>query len=394
MKKIFLYSIILIFISLTTGIFLPLSEFSQNNLEINFDFFQHPIVGLHTPDPVFANKNNGQIYDSKKFTSSAVANFHNEIAENKINKIKTASILNFGDLMLDRSVKKQIDKNGVDYIFTKLANQDNLLTADSDAIAANLEGPFADKRRATSKSIAFRFDPKLIATLTKYHFNLFNLANNHSQDMSLDGFKESQKNLTAAGISFYGQQYKANDQNLLVKQIGDFKFGFIGLDDTINKIKISQVKSLVDKAKSQGAEIILANVHWGDEYKLISNQRQRQLAHALIDSGVDVIIGHHPHIVEEMEIYNNHPIFYSLGNFVFDQYFSVPTQQELSVGLIFTELNNQKNISAYVFPMQSIKSQISFLPTEAMQKYFDTWLKTSRLGGYKFENYYLKINIH
>ncbi|MBI5221375.1 MAG: CapA family protein [Candidatus Magasanikbacteria bacterium] len=319
--------------------------------------------------------------------------FHNEIKINKSSGIKSASILNFGDLMLDRNVKKQIDKNGVDYIFEKLAGDDNLLTADPSVIEANLEGSFANKRRPTTKSIAFRFDPKFIDTLKKYHLNVFNLANNHSFDMTTEGFRETQANLKKAGISFYGQQYKVNDENLLVKQIGDFKFGLIGLDDTINKVNILKVKELIKKAKEKGVEIIMINIHWGDEYKEFSNSHQRQLGHALIDSGADVIIGHHPHVVEEMEIYKNHPIFYSLGNFVFDQYFSVPTQQELSVGLVFKEENNQKSVSVYVFPLQSTQSQIQQMDTEKSLKYFANWITKSRLGDKQFNNYNLKINL-
>lgn len=307
-------------------------------------------------------------------------------------KIKTAGILNFGDLMLDRNVKKQIDKNGKDYPFKKLAGEENRFLMGLDVVTANLEGSFADKRRATSKSIAFRFDPALIPTLKKYNFNLFSLANNHSSDMSLEGFKEGKENLKKAGISYYGQQYKITDDNLLVKQIGNFKFGLIGLDDTINKVDTTKVKNLIKKAKDEGAEIIMVNIHWGDEYKEISNTRQRQLAHALIDLGVDAIIGHHPHVVEEMEIYKNHPIFYSLGNFVFDQYFSVPTQQELGVGLVFKEENNQKSVSVYVFPLESVKSQIQQMSYYKSIKYFDAWAKKSRLGDYKFNNFNVKIN--
>jgi len=307
-------------------------------------------------------------------------------------KIKTAGILNFGDMMLDRNVKKQIEKNGQDFPFKKLAGDESRFFMGMDAVTANLEGSFADKRRATSKSIAFRFDPKMIKTLQKYNFNLFTLANNHSFDMSVAGFKEGQANLKKAGISFYGQQYKITDDNLLVKQIGDFKFGLIGLDDTINKVTMTQIKPLIEKAKNQGAEIIMVNVHWGDEYKEISNTRQRQLAHALIDSGVDVIVGHHPHVVEEMEIYKNHPIFYSLGNFIFDQYFSVPTQQELGIGLVFKEEDGKKSVSTYVFPLESVRSQIQQMSYYKSIKYFDAWTKKSRLGDYKFNNFNLKVS--
>lgn len=353
------------------------------------------ILVFTTLSLVILNINKSQAAESQAGTplisENAVVNFHNEIKNNKDNKIKTAAILNFGDLMLDRNVKKHIDKNGMDYIFEKLVGENNLLSADPDAIGANLEGSFANKRRPTTKSIAFRFDPKLIPTLTKYHFNLFNLSNNHSFDMTTQGFKESQVNLKKAGISYYGQQYNITDENLLVKQIGDFKFGLIGLDDTINKVGLIKIKELIKKAKDQGAEIIIVNIHWGDEYKEKSNSRQQQLGHALVGLGVDAIIGHHPHVVEEMEIYKNRPIFYSLGNFVFDQYFSVPTQQELGVGLIFTEKNNQKSISAYVFPLQSIKSQISQMDYKKSLKYFSTWTAKSRLGDNQFNNFNLKI---
>ncbi len=304
--------------------------------------------------------------------------------------LKTASILNFGDLMLDRNVKKQLNKFGSDYPFKLLAA--NNFFDGYDVVAANLEGPFANKRRPTSKSIAFQFDPSLITTLKKYNFGLFTLANNHSLDMGSAGFEESKANLKKAGIDFYGQQYKINDNNLLIKQIGNFKFGLIGLDDTINKVKVSEVKNLIDKAKDQGAEIIMTNIHWGDEYKEISNPRQRQLAHALIDSGVDLIIGHHPHVVEEMEIYNNHPIFYSLGNFVFDQYFSVATQQELGVGLFFEEKDNQKTVSISIFPLESNLSQIKQMEKNKETKIFDAWAKKSRLGENKFNNFTVKIN--
>jgi poly-gamma-glutamate synthesis protein (capsule biosynthesis protein) len=310
----------------------------------------------------------------------------------KKENIKISSILNFGDIMLDRNVKAQIDKNGSDYIFKELAGQENRFLTGMDIIEANLEGPFANYRRETTKSIAFRFDPKLIATLLKYNFGLFSLANNHSLDMSKKGFEESKENLKSAGINFYGQQFFITDENLLVKQIGDFKFGLIGLDDTVNKIDIVKVKKLVENAKTQGAEIILANVHWGDEYKTVSNAQQRQLAHDLVDLGVDVIIGHHPHVVQEMEIYKNRPIFYSLGNFIFDQYFSVLTQQGLAVGLIFKQNESKIQLSTYVFPIEGAKSQTKLMDYEKTQKFFDAWLKTSRLENNQFENYNLKIN--
>ena len=374
----------------------------------SFDYTRYPKLEIDSPASLYLHSKLMEYYGTKKIVyelhtnaadllnnpglSSGTSHYSPYYVKGDPEKVKIASLLNFGDMMLDRNVKKQIDKNGPDYIFTKLAGEENRFFMGMDVVTANLEGSFADKRRPTSKSIAFRFDPKLIPTLQKYNFNLFNLANNHSFDMTTQGFKESQNNLKKASIDFYGQQYNVADSNLLVKQVGDFKIGFIGLDDTINKVQISKVKDLITKAKDQGAELIVANIHWGDEYKEISNKHQRELGHAMIDSGVDVIIGHHPHVVEEMEVYNNHPIFYSLGNFVFDQYFSVPTQQELGIGLVFKEENNQKSISTYVFPLISVQSQIKQMEYYSAVKYFDAWTKKSRLGDYKFDNFNLKID--
>lgn len=301
---------------------------------------------------------------------------------------KIASILNFGDMMLDRSVRAMIDKNNKDYLFTKLAGEENRFFSGMDVVAANLEGPFADKRRATTKSIAFRFNPDLLPMLKKYNFSLFSQANNHTYDMGAAGAVESKKNLSTAGFDVYGSQYKVDNNSLLVKKIGDFNFGFIGINDTNSPVKILDVVDLIKKAKAQFADFVIINAHWGAEYKEISNDRQRQLAHALIDAGADVIIGHHPHVVEEMEIYNNRPIFYSLGNFIFDQYFSVPTQQGLGLGLVFKE----KQISAYIFPLQGVKSQVSQMPPEKARVYLNGWLKNSRIEDNKFDNFNLKIN--
>ena len=302
-------------------------------------------------------------------------------------KEKVSSILFFGDIMLDRSVKKKIDQNGQDYLFQNLAGQENRFFFGMDLITANLEGPFADSRRATTKEIAFRFDPLLLPMLQKYNFGLFGLANNHTLDMSNAGFAESKKNLTTAGFDFYGSQYRVDDESLLVKQVGDYKIGFIGLNDTNSPVEKNAVKKLIEKAKNQGADKILVSIHWGYEYKELSNTNQRELAHYFIDNGADIIIGHHPHVIQEMEIYKDKPIFYSLGNFVFDQYFSVPTQQGLAVGLVIKD----KQLSISVFPLQGQGSAVSLMEYSIAEKYMADWPKNSRLQNYQFKNFNLVI---
>lgn len=305
----------------------------------------------------------------------------------EVGRENTASIAFFGDMMLDRNVKTQIDKYGVDYIFSKLAGQENRFFMGADLFHANLEGPFADSRRATSKEIAFRFDPKLLPMLQKYNFGMFSQANNHSLDMSSAGFEESKTNLRKYGFDVYGSQYRVDSESLLIKKVGDYNIAFIGLNDTNSPIDLAKTKELI-KTGNDNADFVVINIHWGPEYKELAVSREQFLGHELVDAGADVIIGHHAHVVQEMEIYKNRPIFYSLGNFVFDQYFSVPTQQGLGVGIIFKD----KSISAYIFPLEQNKSQVSQMLYDDRVKYLDEWLGKSRLGDYKFENNKIEIS--
>ncbi len=115
----------------------------------------------------------------------------------------------------------------------------------------------------------------------------------------------------------------------------------------------SQVYGLLDADKmletvrdlASSSDYVVVNIHWGIEYQSKHGQIQQDLAHKLVDAGADAIIGHHPHVVQGSEVYKGKPIFYSLGNFIFDQYFSVETQRGLAVGLSFSE----NSIEAWTF---------------------------------------------
>ena len=101
----------------------------------------------------------------------------------------------------------------------------------------------------------------------------------------------------------------------------------------------------------------MVNAHWGEEYSAQFNRLQQELAHGFIDAGADAVIGHHPHVAQGMEVYKNKPIFYSLGNFVFDQYFSAETQTGLAVEFIF----NGQGLDYKLHPFASKNSQIRLL---------------------------------
>ncbi len=315
-------------------------------------------------------------------------NEENEPIEDAFSTDVPIRILNFGDLMLDRSVKKQIDEYGEDYLFAPLNTTSVKFFETADIISVNLEGPFADTRRDTTKEIAFRFDPALLPMLQRHRFTVFSAANNHSYDMGGEGFKESLENLREAGFLVYGEQYQVTSTALLVHEVSGKKIAFIGVNDTNSPIPLEATKTLIQKAEKE-ADVTILNAHWGEEYRAVSNSRQQELAHAFIDAGVDVVIGHHPHWVQEMEIYNDRLIFYSLGNFVFDQYFSKATQEGLAVGLALYP----NEMVAYLFPLQGKASQVSLMTGAPRRTFLKSFIDRSRLGDYSGSTSSIRIPV-
>lgn len=297
----------------------------------------------------------------------------------------------FGDMMLERSVEANFGNRGLDYVFEKIKGQDSRFFFGADLFVANLEGPFAPTRIATSKSIAFRFDPKLAPQLKSYNFSAFSLANNHALDMGTKNYDFTQKILEDNGLSYFGHQSKEGVDYTWIageKEGLPEKVAFIGINSTDHLVNKEQIKEAIVDAKKQ-VQYVVVYVHWGNEYERNSHINQQSFGRWLVDNGVTAVIGMHPHVVQEMEIYQGSPIFYSLGNFVFDQYFSRDTQEGISVGL---NLQNGKVSKVYVFPFYSIKSQNVLMDQMAQAEFFQWWNTNSRLGGKVFENNKIDIN--
>ena len=300
------------------------------------------------------------------------------------------SIQFFGDMMLERNVAKAMGKDGLDYLFKKLAGQENRFFYGADLIVANLEGPFAPARVPTTKSIAFRFDPSLAPQLKKYNFSIFSLSNNHTLDMSKANYEFTKKVLDQNGLKYFGHQTKEGVEYMKILGAEDGMaepVAFIGLNNTDHALDMVKVKKMFEEAKKQ-ARYIVPFVHWGNEYQRISHQTQRDLAHRLVDMGASAVIGAHPHVIQEMETYKDVPIFYSLGNFIFDQYFSKDTQEGISLGLTFQN-GSVKDI--FVFLFYGLKSQVNLMSGKRKEEFFTWWNKNSRLDGRIFEEGKLNV---
>ncbi len=266
----------------------------------------------------------------------------------------TATILAFGDMMLDRNVRKQINANGAEYPFEKIKR----FLIGSDIVVANSEGSFTSNQSVTldvkNGPLTFTFDPETLSTIKKIGFTLFSEANNHSFNFGQDGLDESEKYLESIGIDFFGDPLNKNLHSYIttingqkIAFVGYHEFAYSGYENVIQEIK---------SLKEQKAFVIVYP-HWGIEYNEGMSQGQITKAHDFIDAGADLILGAHPHVIEPIEIYKNKAIFYSLGNFIFDQSSVGPTGKGLAVGITLTD----EKISYYLFPFNIYLQQASLM---------------------------------
>jgi poly-gamma-glutamate synthesis protein (capsule biosynthesis protein) len=248
-----------------------------------------------------------------------------------------------GDIMLDRGVEASAKKYlGGD--FSRFFASTTFLSS-GDILFGNLEGPVSDKGKDIGNLYSFRMSPPdVIPVLKNAGFDVVSFANNHVGDWGMPAFLDTMARLKGAGIAFAGAGVsKAQaEQPVIIEQKG-MKVGFLAFSDVGPKwiaatkslpgillASDPRLKEIVAHAAKQ-VDLLVVSFHFGDEYKTEANARQKKLAHEAIDAGARLVIGHHPHVVEGMEEYKNSVIAYSLGNFIFDQYFSKETMRGLAL---------------------------------------------------------------
>lgn len=270
---------------------------------------------------------------------------------------KQTRILFFGDIMLDRGVRQITKRHGVDYLLENLKGYN--FFAGHDYVGANLEGAITDGGAHLSPVYKndFAFAPADVSSLKQYNFNIFNLANNHLADQGEAGEVSTRKYLAKFQFNYFGcHDRQVADCTAYITASGSTSVAWLGFSQVYGRLDINKVKDKISAVRKQ-ADFVVVNAHWGNEYQEQFNAKQQALAHAMIEAGADVVIGHHPHVVQGLEVYQGHPIFYSLGNLIFDQYFSAKTQEGLGIGLNISD----KKIEAYLFPLALAKSQPKLL---------------------------------
>ncbi len=247
-----------------------------------------------------------------------------------------------GDIMLDRGVEYMIEKYGggnFEFPFLKIADE----FQKADIVFGNLEGPISDKGEKVGSIYSFRNNPESMEGLNFAGFNVLSLANNHAFDYGKEAFEDTLKRFKETGINYVGAGFNESEAyEPVIKEINGTRIGFLAYTDlgspywkaTVNASGIAWINGeLLDLARQQIKEtkekvdILIVSLHSGEEYAEAPTQFQVEFSKAAIDAGADLAVGHHPHVVQKPEIYNGKYIFYSLGNFIFDQAFSEETME-------------------------------------------------------------------
>ncbi len=221
-----------------------------------------------------------------------------------------------GDVLLARSINARMMKShDFTFPFAKLGP----FLAQADIAWVNLETPLLTGCPIQYVGMKFCGDPQTAASLVFAGIDAANIANNHSENQGEAGVLETEQILTDLGIGITGRA-----KPVIFERQGK-RIGLLGFTDidTVNWVSAARDEDVAAQIKSLRATVdeVIVCFHWGLEYHLEQTDRQRDLAKLAIDSGADIVIGHHPHWVQGVELYHGKPIVYSLGNFVFDQAF-------------------------------------------------------------------------
>ncbi|WP_173299025.1 CapA family protein [Thermanaeromonas sp. C210] len=277
-----------------------------------------------------------------------------------------------GDVMLARKVDRLMQSQGLGYPLAELGP----LLRSADLTFGNLESPLSDTGKPIpGKGIWFRARPEALQVLQQGGFDILNIANNHILDYDTPAFLQTMELLDKAGIRYFGggQNIQEARRPVLLEEKG-IRLGFLGYSDMadifwsydyprsfkatadrpgIAPLEIEAMCQDVELLKAQ-TDIAVVSLHWGTEYQRRPSSEQRQIAHRLVEAGADIILGHHPHVFQGIEVYKGSIILYSLGNFIMDQNWSRETCEGLLVMLTLTQAGWQQ---AEILPVQIVEEQ-------------------------------------
>lgn len=246
----------------------------------------------------------------------------------------TVELVAVGDILLDRGVARSVEREGTRTVFARVKP----LISNAGLAFGNLESPVTIRCERVAQRISFRAEPSYLAALTGAGFDVVSLANNHSMDCGRAGLIETMRNLNGSGLRWCGAGLtQAEAEAPVILNAKGIRIAFVGftaikppalLKDegaTVATADRASLQRAVAAARGE-ADVVVVSLHWGIEYASRPGAEQRELAHAAAEAGADLILGHHTHTLEGLELIETRNgegvrrtlVIYSLGNFVFD----------------------------------------------------------------------------
>lgn len=235
-----------------------------------------------------------------------------------------------GDVMLDRGVRQSIERHGVDALF---APEIDSLFRRCGRVVANLECPATGIRRPVHKRFIFRAEPEWLAGLRLHGVTHLNLANNHAMDQGREGLRDTRQQVLRHGMTPFGMDSTADAacRPLLLAEsprrvwiftslrVPSENWAYLPDRPSVCECTIDTLVVRIARLRRREPQaVIVAMLHWGLEHDTLPTCRQRIAARRLVAAGADCLVGHHTHTAQPSEWVQGRPVFYSLGNFIFD----------------------------------------------------------------------------
>ena len=271
----------------------------------------------------------------------------------------TLSIVFTGDILLDRGVRRVINQHGVGHLFSD--GIDSVFRS-AQLVVGNLECPATKIDAPVFKRFIFRGEPEWLDTLRQHGITHLNLANNHSIDQGREGLLDTRRNIIEAGMTPMGageNMQEASEPVLLASEprnvwfLPSLRLALENYAYLPDKPCVSQepMDSLIRRVyrlrEADSTAVIIVSLHWGGEHTLKPVPRQRLEAHQLILAGADALICHHTHTLQTIETFMGKPIYYSIGNFIFD-----PTKPLNAKACIVRLEVTQDSVQAETIPVE------------------------------------------
>lgn len=202
-----------------------------------------------------------------------------------------------------------------------------------DLTIGNLEFPLTDPCELKEKVMIFCAPTRAVEGLVYGKINVVSLANNHINNYGARGITDTKSTLMKAKIQGVGS-YETTTLTVKGKTIS-----FLALDDITHQIDLERIYPIMGDLGAR-SQVIIVLIHWGNEYEPLPSARQQTIAKALVNSGATIILGTHPHVLQPIAVEGNSLIAYSLGNFIFDQMWSMPTRKSIILDLTLTFTDN------------------------------------------------------